>query len=251
MKRPDDVTVIIAARNEAATIEEIVQRCRPFAREVIVAADRRCVDGTSDAAAKAGARVIVDDGRGKGHAMRMAIAHVATAITVFIDGDGSHHCEDIPALVQPLLDGTADHVSGSRLRGGSSELHGGFDEFMRLAGSSLITACINHRFGVRLSESQNGFRAIRTDVLRQLGLTSDSTTIEQEMIIRTIGLGFRMGEVPSHEYQRRVGVSNIRVGRAAPRYVWNFVKLLYLTSYPRARASEALPVVHSRSTARR
>ncbi len=55
-------------------------------------------------------------------------------------------------------------------RGGSSELHGGFDEFFRLAGSSFITACINWRFNCRLSDSQNGFRAIRTTVLRQLDL---------------------------------------------------------------------------------
>ena len=53
-----------------------------------------------------------------------------------------------------------------------------------LMGSSFITACINHRFGVRLSESQNGFRAIRTQVLRDLDLKEDITTIEQEMIIQ-------------------------------------------------------------------
>lgn len=232
MTVPEDVTVVIAAKNEAATIGEIVFRCRPYAREVLVVADCRCHDGTADRAADAGARVLIDSGRGKGHAMRMAIPAIATPITVFIDADGSHQCEDIPALVQPILAGEADHVSGSRLRGGSSELHGGFDEFMRLSGSSLITACINYRFGVRLSESQNGFRAIRTVVLQALGLTADSTTIEQEMIIRTVGLGYRMGEVPTHEYQRRVGVSNIRVGRAAPAYVWSLVKHLYFTSYP-------------------
>src|SRR5205823_1804733 len=117
---------------------------------------------TADRAAAAGARVVVDSGRGKGQAMRSAIPLVQTLVTVFIDADGSHDYRDIPLLVGPILDGSADHVSASRLKGGSSELHGGFDEFFRLAGSSLITACINHRFGVRLSESQNGFRAIRT-----------------------------------------------------------------------------------------
>ena len=90
---------------------------------------------------------------------------------------------------RPILRGEADHVSASRLMGGSSELHGGFDEFLRLTGSSFITACINWRFRVRLSESQNGFRAIRTDVLQQLPLIEDLTTIEQEMIIRTLRAG--------------------------------------------------------------
>src|SRR5690606_37146105 len=108
---------------------------------------------------------------------------------IILDADGSHDPDDIPRLVAPILEGTADHVSGSRLMGGSSELHGGFDEFLRLTGSSLITACINWRFGVRLSESQNGFRAIRTAVVRQLPLRPNGTTIEQEMIIKTLRRG--------------------------------------------------------------
>ncbi len=115
----------------------------------------------------------------------------------------------------------------SRLRGGSSELHGGFDEFFRLTGSSFITACINWRFGCRLSDSQNGFRAIRTSVLRELDLREDMTTIEQEMIIKTLRRGFRMAEVPSHEHPRAHGASHIRVWRSAPRYGFSLVKYLF------------------------
>jgi dolichol-phosphate mannosyltransferase len=100
-------------------------------------------------------------------------------------------------------------------------------EFFRLAGSSFITACINWRFNCRLSESQNGFRAIRTSVLRQLDLREDLTTIEQEMIIKTLRRGFRMTEVPSHEHPRRHGSSHIRVWRCAPRYVLSLVKYLF------------------------
>src|SRR6185503_7893558 len=130
-----------------------------------------------------------------------------TPITVFLDADGSHDPEDIPLLVEPILSGRADHVTASRLRGGSSELHGGFDEFLRLSGSSFITACINRRFDCRLSDSQNGFRAIRTDVLKELDLREDVTTIEQEMIIKTLRRGLRMAEVPSHEHPRAHGCS--------------------------------------------
>lgn len=61
-------------------------------------------------------------------------------------------------------------------------------------GKPFITACINNRFGVLLSESQNGFRAIKTNVLRALDLREDITTIEQEMIIKTLKKGFRMGK---------------------------------------------------------
>jgi dolichol-phosphate mannosyltransferase len=222
----DQVTAIIAARNEAPTIADIVGRTRPFCARVLVV-DGRSNDGTADAARSEGAEVIVQEGpMGKGAALRAAISHVTTTVTVFLDADGSHVPEDIPLVVEPIFAGQADHVSGSRLIGGSSELHGGFDEFFRLAGSSFITACINWRFRVALSDSQNGFRAIRTDLAKRLGLCENSTTIEQEMIIKTLKLGGRMAEVPSHEHRRRHGVSHIRVWRAAPRYVYSAARYL-------------------------
>jgi dolichol-phosphate mannosyltransferase len=235
MRLPDDITIVIAAKDEEPSVADVVRACRPHAAEVLVVVDRRSTDRTAAVAAHAGARVLIDAGRGKGHAMRMAVDEVKTVVTVFVDADGSHDTADIPQLVGAILSDEADHVSASRLMGGSSELHGGFDEFFRLAGSSFITACINRRFKVRLSDSQNGFRAIRTDVFHDLNLSSDSTTIEQEMIMRSLGMGYRVAEVPSHEHKRRFGTSHISVRRAAFRYVVNFVTCLLFTRYPVAR----------------
>lgn len=218
-----DITVVVPAKNEAPTIAMVIQGCRRFAAEVIVV-DGNSEDQTARLAADAGARVLSEAVVGKGFAMRQAIPHIQTGITVFIDADKSHDPDDIPNLVQPILDERADHVSASRLTGGSSELHGSFDEFLRLAGSAFITACINRRFGVCLSESQNGFRAIRTSVLRQLDLQERTTTIEQEMIMKTLKMGFRMAEVPSHEHRREHGTSHIVAWRAAPRYVYSLIR---------------------------
>jgi dolichol-phosphate mannosyltransferase len=218
-------TVLIPAKNEAATIADVVHEALPFASVVLVV-DGSSHDGTAQSATEAGARVISDPGRGKGLAIRLAVSHIETDLTVLMDADGSHVPKDIPRLIEPILRGEADHVSASRLLGGSSELHGSFDEWARLAGSSFITACINWRYGVRLSESQNGYRAIRTEVLRQLKLRSCHTTIEQEMIVATLRQGFRMGEVPSHEYPRRAGSSHISVWRDGWRYVLSLLRLL-------------------------
>lgn len=221
------VTVVIPALNEALTIADIITRTRPYTSDIVVV-DGHSPDGTAELARSMGARVLFDGGKGKGEAIRSVIPHLDREIAVFIDADGSHDPDDIPALVRPILAGEADHVSGSRLIGGSSELHGGFDECFRLMGSSLITACINHRFRVRLSESQNGFRAIRTAVLRDLGLRENITTIEQEMIIKTLKKGYRMGEVPTHEHKRKAGYSKISVRKVAFRYVYSMMKYLYL-----------------------
>ncbi len=220
------VSVVIAAKQEAPTLGGVIERTRRFAGDVLVVVGTS-TDGTADVASAVGARVLADGGRGKGEALRRAIPHIRTPITVFLDADGSHDPEDIPLLVEPILADRADHVTASRLRGGSSELHGGFDEFLRLAGSSFITACINWRFGCQLSDSQNGFRAIRTNVLQQMPLRENTTTIEQEMTMMTLRQGLRMAEVPSHEHPRTHGASHIRVWRDAPRYGVSLVRGLF------------------------
>lgn len=204
---------------------EIVKGALVHAGDVLVV-DGKSKDATAARALAAGARICQDEGKGKGLAIRAAIPHLTSEVTVLMDADGSHDPADIPKLVAPILSGEADQVSGSRLLGGSSELHGGFDEWARLAGSSFITACINKRYGVRLSDSQNGFRAIRTEVLKLLRLRSRHTTIEQEMIVKTLRLRRKVVEVPTHEYARRAGVSHISVWRDGIRYVISLIELM-------------------------
>jgi dolichol-phosphate hexosyltransferase len=222
----EKITVVIPALNEGLTIGEVISASKAYARDIIVV-DGHSRDDTVAMARSLGVRVILDHRKGKGDAIRTALPQIGTEITVFIDADGSHDPHDIPCLVEPILKGKADHVSGSRLIGGSGELHGGFNEFFRLMGGSFITTCINRHFGVLLSESQNGFRAIRTEVLRSLALQENISTIEQEMIIKTLKKGYRVAEVPTHEYRRKEGYSKIEIRRVAFRYLWSMVKNLY------------------------
>lgn len=225
---PDpDVTAVIPARNEEATIATVVRECLIYAGKVIVV-EGGSTDRTAAVAAAAGAFVVRDQGLGKGAALRLAVSHVDTPICVFVDADGSHDPIDIPLLVAPLKSGQADHVTGSRLLGGSDELHGGGDEFLRLAGSAFITYLINWRFRTCLSDSQNGFRAIRTDVFRALDLRSGHTTIELEMIIATLGSGYRLTEVPTHERPRAAGYSKISLSNPVTwlAYGWRLAEAL-------------------------
>ena len=231
---PNRISIVIPAKNEGNTIAEIVKSVLQYSDDVIVI-DGSSVDKTAEYAKAAGARVIDIPPIGKGNAICGSIEHIKNQITVFMDADGSHIAEDIPKLVEPILEGKADHVSASRLLGGSDELHGTFDETFRLMGSSFITACINWKFKIKLSESQNGFRAIKTDVLRKLNLKEKITTIEQEMIIKTLKLGYRMAEVPSHERRRFFGESNISLRKVSFRYVYSFIKYLFFTRAKRGK----------------
>jgi dolichol-phosphate mannosyltransferase len=220
------VTVVIPAKDEEGLIGEIVDSVRPYADEVLVI-DGHSRDRTSAIAAEHGARVIQDNGQGKGEAMRLAISAATTGIIVFIDADGSHDPRDIPAMVAPIKAGDADMVVGSRGRGGSDELHGTVEQFIRYIGSQLIMLAINYRWNVRLTDSQNGFRAIRRDVAARLGLTSNLTTIEQEMLMKALKQGYRVAEIPSHEYERRWGTSKVVVWKLWFTYVWSFLRNLF------------------------
>ena len=219
------ISVVIPTRDEEGLIGEIVDLVRPYADEVLVI-DGHSRDRTREIAAEHGARVALDGGKGKGEALRMAFEVATGDIVVFIDADGSHETRDIPAMVAPIIAGQSDMVVGSRGKGGSDELHGTVGQLIRYVGSQIIMLGINYRWNVRLTDSQNGFRAIRRDVGRQLGLTSNLTTIEQEMLMKALKKGFRVSEIPSHEYERKWGTSKVVVWKLWFAYVWSFLRNL-------------------------
>jgi len=219
------VTIVVPTKDEEGLVGEIVDEVKPYGDDVLVV-DGHSRDRTRDIAAAHGARVILDGGRGKGDALRIALREATTEIVVFIDADGSHEPKDIPRLVAPIQAGVADLVIGSRGKGGSDELHGTLDQFIRYIGSQLIMLVINYRWNVRLTDSQNGFRAIRRDVGLKLGMTSNLTTIEQEMLMKALKQGYRVTEIASHEYARRWGVSKIVVWKLWLAYVWSFLRNL-------------------------
>ncbi|MBN3037963.1 MAG: glycosyltransferase family 2 protein [Candidatus Omnitrophica bacterium] len=219
------LTIVIPARNEERTIAEIVTKCKQHSDDVMVI-DGHSQDKTREIAKKCGAKVYMDHSKGKGEALRCGIEKAQGEILVFIDADGSHDPDDIPRVIQPIIAGSAEHVSTSRMRGGSDELHGDFGKFLRMIGSDIITLGINYRFNVRLTDSQNGFRAIKKDVAKKLSLRENITTIEQEMIIKTLKKGYRIFEVPVHEFKRKYGESCIVLSRVWLRYVFSWLKYL-------------------------
>jgi glycosyltransferase involved in cell wall biosynthesis len=217
------VSIVIPAKNEEASIGAIVAECRPHGDEVVVV-DGCSVDATARSAETNGARVIRDHGLGKGDALRVGATAAKGTILVFFDADGSHESTDIPRLLAPIRAGEADMVIASRGRGGSDELHGDIDKLLRSAGSDIILIGINYRFGARLTDCQNGFRAIRKDVFLALHTKENIHVIEQEMTMRCLRLGYRVAEVPSHENARRNGRSHINLRKVWLRYVYSWLK---------------------------
>ena len=219
------VTICIPARNEEPSIAEIVEGASSFGEEVLVI-DGHSSDRTAEIAAACGARVVKDNKKGKGDAIRVGAAEAKHSVVVFMDADGSHDPADIPALVKDIKEGKADLTIGSRGKGGSDELHGDIEKLMRMVGSDIILIGINWRWKQHLTDSQNGFRAIKKDVILSLDLKENITTIEQEMTMKCLKQGYVITEVPTHEYSRKYGESVIKLRKVWFRYVYSFIKFL-------------------------
>lgn len=219
------VSVIIPAKNEESTIKEIIEKSKPYANEIIVV-DGHSIDRTREIAERCGIRVILDNRKSKGDAVRVGAKEAKGDILVFIDADGSHKPNDIPKLLEPIIKGEADIVIGSRAKGGSDELVGTIDKFIRATGSGFITLLINLRFKTDLTDSQNGFRAIKKEVFHKLNLKRNDFVIEQEMIVNALKRGYRIAEEPSHEYKRQGGVRKLSTSQGFKYLIHIFFALL-------------------------
>ena len=214
-----NISIIIPAYNEERTIGRIINGCKKYG-EVLVVLSSKSTDRTREIAESLGIKIIIDNGIGKGDAMRFGIKEATGDILVFIDADGSHIPEDIPNIIEHIKNDTADMVIASRMTGGSEELHGDINKFFRLFESMMIALIINYRFNVRITDSQNGFRTIKKSVAEDLDLKADSFDIETEMTMKCIKKGYKIKEVPSRELARKYGKSGINLWKMWYKYVW-------------------------------
>jgi len=203
----------------------VIRQVRAYGDEVLVV-DGHSTDMTRDIARREGARVVLDGGQGKGDGIRTAIRHARGDIVVFIDADGSHEPCDIPKLTAPIKANRADLVIGSRTKGGSDEFKMDVDNLIRQVGSDIAATLINYRWRVNLTDIQNGFRAIRRDVARRLHLCANDFDVEEEMVMKCLKRGYRVVEVPSHEYVRQWGRSKLPTSKGW-KFVWRLMVDLF------------------------
>ena len=157
---PDDVTVLIPAYNEASRVRPVVDGLVEAGYAVLVV-DDASTDDTADVARDAGADVLArSTNQGYLAALKRGFEEIETGIVVTLDADGEHRVSDVPALVEPVQDGEADLVFGARqsIPRPSERL------LNRIAG----------RY-VPVSDTGTGFRALRTDLARELSLETVCT----------------------------------------------------------------------------
>jgi dolichol-phosphate mannosyltransferase len=206
-------SIVLFAKDEDRNIFFIInQLLQRYEADKIIAVLDGNIEPTASMLREKNVRFIQGPNKGKGAALRIAIESIESDIFVFIDADGSHNPDEIERLLEPLMNNEAELVIASRFLGGSEELSGSIENSIRRLGNILSNYVINflwNRNKKRISDSQNGFRAIKKEATLGLNLNENGFSIEQEMVIKCLKKGYRIVEVPSFESRRKYGNSHI------------------------------------------
>lgn len=194
LQRKPKIIAAIPCFNEEMFIGSVVLKSKRYVDRVVVI-DDGSTDATARVAREAGATVYRNkQNQGYGAAIRSAIAkgqNLRADILVILDGDGQHDPKDIPKLVKPLINGTADISVGSRFIGKGEK-----PPLYRRLGQRVLTMTTNVGSGQRISDSQSGFRAYSKKTLKELNLTESGMSVSSEIQFAVSRSGLRVAEVP-------------------------------------------------------
>ena len=200
------VAVIIPALNEAGCIGDLVTEALAQPVDQVIVADNGSTDDTGAVAQQAGAHVVREPRRGYGYACTAGVATSDDAdVLVFLDGDYSFLPGEIPALLTPLREGRADLVLGSRELGTIAP--GAMPPHQRF-GNWLVARLMGVLYGLRVTDL-GPYRAIRRDLLLELGMQEMTFGWPTEMMVKTARRGARIVEVPVSFHPRRAGRSKV------------------------------------------
>jgi hypothetical protein len=207
---------IVPALNEAGSIESVIRELRAEDPNFeILVVDDGSTDGTAALAKAAGARVVqlpfnVGIGGAVQTGYQYALEH-GYAIAVQVDGDGQHDPGEIGRVLEPIYDGRADLVVGTRFVEG-----GGYrGTRVRRVGIRIFAAIVSLMVGQRVSDTTSGFRAVNRTALRLFAAEYPHDYPEVESIVLLSRRGLRMVEVPVQMRVRETGNSSITALRAA------------------------------------
>lgn len=208
------LSVVIPAYNEAGTVARAIERVRavPLRLEV-VAVDDGSTDGTRQILERLHADGLVDRllfhprNRGKGAAVRSGIQHATGDVVVIQDADLEYDPFDLPRLLEPILDGRADAVFGSRFRGNEQRVL----YFWHRVGNGVLTVLSNMLTDLNLTDMETCYKMVRTDLLRSLPLRTERFGIEPELTARLAQARARIYEVPI-SYDGRTYAEGKKIG---------------------------------------
>ncbi len=221
------ISIVVPAFNESATIKTLIGRLRESLGTMsyeIVIVDDGSTDGTAELIQElSGGPVRAfchERNQGKGAALRTAIGHAVGEIVVIQDADLEYDPKDIPSLVQPILDGHADVVFGSRFRGRAQRVH----MFWHRLANSLLTWFSNLMNNLDLSDMETGYKAFRKGILDNIHIREKRFGVEPELTAKVAKLKCCIYEVPISYYGRGYAQGKKIGFRDAIRAAWCIIR---------------------------
>ena len=227
--QPDavEVTILLPCLNESRTVGRCVREALAWlaasgTKGEVIVVDNGSSDDSVVLASEAGARVVVERERGKGHAVAAGIAAAGGSIVVLADSDGTYDLEHLDALVDPLRDGY-DMVTGNRLAG---EMESGSMPWLhRHVGNPVFSGLIGLITRQRFGDCLSGLRAFRREAWERMAPQATGFELESEICLRAGRRGLRLAEVPV-PYAARQAQSKLR----ALTHGWEIARFIVLDS---------------------
>lgn len=198
------VSVIIPCMNEEKTIGRCIQKARAALEkeglegEIIVSDNS--TDRSREIAGDLGAKVVIPLNKGYGNSYMEGIRYARGKYFLFADADDTYDLCEMPRLLKPMIEGEADFVMGTRLKGDIKK--GAMPWLHRYIGNPVLTLILNFLFNTRFSDTHCGMRAITRESYMKLDMKSEGMEYASEMIIEAARKKVRMAEVPVTYYPR-------------------------------------------------
>jgi glycosyltransferase involved in cell wall biosynthesis len=200
------ISIVIPALNEEGIVGKTVRSVpvdelneKGLETEIVVV-DNASTDNTAKEAEEAGARVVLGSKRGYGNAYLKGFQEAKGDIIVMGDADGTYPFPITYDFIQPILNGEADFVMGSRLKGDIKE--GAMPALHRYVGNPFLTWVLNFLFKAGISDAHCGMRAIKKDTIKLLDLKSGGMEFASEMVIEAARKNVKIAEIPITYYPR-------------------------------------------------
>lgn len=224
---PLRVSIVMPCLNEAETVAICVAKARAWLQSTgtngeVLVVDNGSTDGSAALATAAGAQVVYERRRGYGNAYLRGFAEARGDIIVMGDADDTYDFSRLDELLKPLGDGF-DIVLGNRFTGGITP--GAMPWAHRYIGSPIINLIIRRFIGLRVGDSQSGFRAFTRDAYERLNLRSGGMELASEMIVNAAREGLQVTEVPA-TYNLRLGESKLNTVRDG----WRHLRFLLVSA---------------------
>lgn len=192
MHRGLTISVVIPCYNEEEGVRYTIDGLPDCVDEVVVV-DNNSTDRTAEVARSLGAKVVHEKRKGYGAAYKAGLPSATSDVTVTLDGDGTYPSEQIPELVDFLVDQELDFVSACRFPLKNPEAM----NFSNKVGNMVLTIAMLILYARNIKDSQSGMWVFRSKILPQLNLTSDGMPLSEEIKIEAI----RAKDVKFAEYR--------------------------------------------------